>query len=352
MFALTGKTFTSFIVMVASSGIVVILFMMNPSPYHSKNGFKRNRLTNALVVTNNISVPDEVQRICGLSENSIYFTTKRLGQLYRWNMSVNAFQVLSVVDTVPSKTLQEFSFTQVYGSEVCIYGYNIPAIFRYSLLSNGYRAHSLPKGGFSSALMLDTGVFIFRKLRQGGKDLSFVKFNAAHNSWKWERDLSEYRNDGGLSTDGMLRYDSTTHCLVYLNYFRNSYIFFDTNLVKKGQGTTIDTFIHYRFQLSKRGDSNRFTNAGPDLLVNKDCQAYEGMLFVKSAIKSDNESSEDFGENDAIDLYAYLTGSYLGTMYVPRHHGQSFTDFRVFQNHLYLLYPGKLFHFKMSLKNL
>jgi hypothetical protein len=109
--------------------------------------------------------------------------------------------------------------------------------------------------------------------------------------------------------------------LFYAHFLNEQVVSVSRRFKSTAADGTIDTFSEYQLK-GKRlaGSKNKsfFTQAKPPRFVNYACCAYNGILYVNSRIKADNETENDFDKNSVIDLYAIQNGSYKGSFYVPK----------------------------------
>ncbi len=88
----------------------------------------------------------------------------------------------------------------------------------------------------------------------------------------------------------MLTYDKSLRRVIYLYYYRNQFITFDTNLKLISTGRTIDTNSVAKISIAEIASTKTTTLAAPPLLVNKNCCADNGKLYIQSGLISNNEN--------------------------------------------------------------
>jgi hypothetical protein len=304
------------------SAIIIITVLVKTAPLPNKilNGFDRTiHATNFLLPLGNMPA-DSVQLISGATKTQLFFTTADptiiLCTDYHLQHPKRIKLALSkgLIDS-----LQTYFYTTIDSPFVHIFGYNMPAIITLPLSGGNTQVFRLPPGGFSKAYPITPDQFILRKLDRKIADQQFLKVNTTTNDIIFEKNLSTLHQDGGMSTDGTLVYDTTSRKLIYTNFYNNQFFTFDTSLQKIKDGHTIDTSTHFRFQLSDATARNEhvFTSQGPDEMVNNTSFVYKGKLFVHSLLKGDHEADGKFDNNTVIDKYDINTTQYLGSFYLP-----------------------------------
>ncbi|SFW73282.1 hypothetical protein [Chitinophaga sancti] len=305
------------------SAIIIVTFLVQSAPLPNKvrNGFDRTILpASFLTPLGNMPTGDSIQLVSGATPTQIFLSTTDptliLSTDYHFKQSKRIKLALSkgLIDS-----LQRYFFTIIDSPFVHIYAYNLPAIITLPLSGGPAQVFRLPPGGYSKAYAIAPDQFILRKLDRKISDQQFLKVNTSTSEITVEKNLSTLHQDGGMSTDGSLTYDTTGKKLVYTYFYLNQYFSFDTSLQKLQEGHTIDTSTHSRFQLAEATarNENVLTRQGPDQLVNNTSFVYNGKLFIHSLLKGDHEQAGKFSSNSAIDKYDLHTNQYQGSFYLP-----------------------------------
>jgi len=173
-------------------------------------------------------------------------------------------------------------------------------------------------------------------LRQAGDSL------APHN------DILQKQVDGIFCTDGTLSYDAAMGKLVYVYNYRNQLIYMDTALQVLYRGRTIDTISQVKLKVDTIRSENKVTISSPPLTVNKQTCISNGLLFIHSALKANNEDTRSFDRASVIDVYNLNSnGKYLCSFYLPDYMGKKIRDFRVVNDHLVAQYDHWLYIYKL-----
>ncbi|HTR28671.1 MAG TPA: hypothetical protein VMH27_05345 [Puia sp.] len=158
----------------------------------------------------------------------------------------------------------------------------------------------------------------------------------------------EKQQDGIFSTDGMLAYDDSSKRVVYVYFYRNRVSCFDTSLNLLYRSRTIDTISHAQLTLGRLNSQGDMTLAKPPLFVNKLICAANGLLFVRSALKANNEEASVFHENSVIDVYWLRDGHYRFSFYLPDFSGNKIRSFRVIGHRLLAIYDRYLYSYHLE----
>ena len=119
-------------------------------------------------------------------------------------------------------------------------------------------------------------------------------------------------NSDIFAYDGVLNYDRTIKQVSYVNYYCNGITRFDEEFNKLNRYSTVDTMSSPKVSVAHL--ENSVTNSAPPRVINKTSSLHDGMLFVQSALKADNEKSGIFENNTVIDMYG---NEYRGSFYLP-----------------------------------
>lgn len=335
--------------------IVVTLVYTAPSPNKQLNGFRRQYLqTGPLKPYTAIPTHDAILDIAGVSDTSFYFSTTDPA-----TMLVTSLEPGSRTDTFQIALRQSlkdsmgtYFFTEVNNGDFFVYAYNIPAISktgRTTAATAGEYA-TFPAGGFSQAHVLrDSKHIMLRKLDLKKKDQFFMRVTLDGDSILSEKGLSALHGDGGMSTDGSLNYDRATGLFIYLYYYSNRYVTFDSAMHLVSEGTTIDTFTVSRFSLSSSMANKRvYMNQGPDQMVNGFSCAHNGVLFVQAKLKADNDDDRLFHEHSIIDQYDLRTNRYKGSIYLDISPKEKINQLFVHENKLLVHCTDSVYSIKIN----
>lgn len=308
------------ILLLSAVGITFFLVKTAPLPNKTLNGFDRTILADIITPLSNMPNGDSIHSLSGATASQLFFSTADPGIFVSTDYRLLHPRTIKLqLSKGLRDSLQTFFYSAVDSPFIHIYGYNMPAIINIPMFKGAAAVYRLSAGGFSKAVHLAHDQFVLRKLDRKISDQQFIKVNTTTNNIITEKDLSVQHQDGGMSTDGQLHYDTTTGQLTYLYYYSNQFFSFDTTFKLLRKGHTIDTFASSRFQLSAT-DANKkhvFTSQGPDQMINRSSCIYNGRLFVQSLLKGDHENENDFRNNTPVDMYDLSNGKYLGSFYIP-----------------------------------
>jgi hypothetical protein len=174
--------------------------------------------------------------------------------------------------------------------------------------------------------------------------LLFIKIKTDPIEQLITKDLSRNKEESGFAGDGLLKYDPTTRQLVYCHFYQSQILLLDTNFNLSYRLHTIDTF-NRSFTTGdqiKKGKTTKYTTTSPRYVISSNMAVADGIAYIESKIKSDNEVLSDFRQNSVIDLYNLKSKQYLSSFYIPKRKKEQVIDFAVAYGKLYVLYNDRI----------
>lgn len=327
--------------MLLAIGIIAILTLLSPSGLTKEHLFARTFYTSSLSKINSINIRQSLRSICPSSGKAIYFETEVPGKIFKTNAFLQEATWLNL-GLKSNDTIASLFETYIDSPKIYIAAGNVPAILQFSTDPRASRYEHLLKTTFSHATMTGKINYVLRAYKHisSGWEQIFVKENLEDKTRTEERFALEQSGDAGFSTDGLLRYDDTSHRILFLFHYRSSFICMDTTLNLIYRAPTIDsntTTVVTTGTLSN-GNESIITNTSPLRDINLQCCVNNGLLFNVSKEKASNESSYKFKHNTVVDVYNVYKGSYKGSFYIPFYEGEKMIDLKVTFPHLIVLY--------------
>ena len=309
----------------------------------SKNGFKRKISKTSLRVVKAIKKPVDFTGISAITNDCIFFHTSTPGKLVITDHYLSNRRSVSIQYSSGEKTASLF-YTLIDSPHVYLLAGNNGTIAHAMFNDKNFYNYSFKLPVFTRAVFIPPLTFIIRgcdtfSLRP---DQIFMKINTASGTIQRENNISVKTGDAGITTDGLLHYDSSSHLLTYTFFYNNNFTCFDTNLHIVYKAHTIDTTNTYQVRTGSIGTTNEkiYTNTAPSRIVNWESDVDNGRLYINSRMKADNESIHFFNNNSVIDVYDIATGAYQESFYVPYYKGEKMESFKVINNELVALYKS------------
>jgi hypothetical protein len=205
---------------------------------------------------------------------------------------------------------------------VHLYANNLSAILSSRLDDTTIRRIALPTRLFTAIVPLSAHSLVLRAFDSSGDRQTIKKLITGMAGPVRETAIMESTGDAGFSADGMLRYDSSTHHLLYLHFYQNRFFCLDTNLNLLYTAKTIDTtntnpVLTRTFARQNKGS---LMPAVPLHIINRAAVTDGRYIYILSTLKADNENPPDFEKNAVVDVYALCNGAYRRSFYIPNLH--------------------------------
>lgn len=327
--------------MLLAIAIVAGLTLYSLKPIDQKNGFERQFINNNVKLLSVAETKNEITAIAGYTNKSVYFQTNSPDKIYatNWTLKKGKYFILNL----PTNDMINSRFTcSVDSPTIYLFAGNWPGIFKTDLLSGNTTGYRFPNGLYTRNVIISVNSFVLRAFDSTVKTLDqiFIKGDPSAGVIYRGKIITEVKNDMGISTDGLLHYDSSNHYLAYVLFYTNQFYVLDTTLHLVYTARTIDTLN--TFQIKVEGNISKddviYTNTSPSRFINMESCVNDGFLYNYSLIQADNETSSTFKKNCDIDVYELKDGSYKGSFYIPSYKKEKIQRFIVFQNSIIALY--------------
>ena len=307
----------------------------------NNNGFNRKIENVSLPRISWIKKPQNITSISTVTKDHIYFQTTIPGKLIIVDHHLTDPQCVSIPYPSDQKTASLF-YTIIDSPGIYLLAGNKGTIAHANLHNKTFYNYSFKLPVFTRTVFIPPATFIIRGYETSSikPDQVFMKINTASSLLQREKNLSEKKRDAGITTDGLLQYDSSVHLLIYTFFYSNNIICFDTSLQLIYKAHTIDTTNAYQIQTGSIGTETEkvFTNTMPSRIVNWESDVSDGKLYINSWMKADNESIPQFNNNSVIDVYDIISGAYKKSFYVPFFRGEKMESFKVYKNEVIAIY--------------
>jgi len=331
-----------FITMACAVTLVVSLAWYSDYRSPKLNGFTRHFPGTTPLLTHTLSSRYTITAVAGFTATSIYFQTLNPALILRANHQLGDTSYIFLPVDSFYRTATNFEY-QIDSPNIYLFARNVPAIYKWDLVSKKKISQSYTSRIFTRSLVLEPNRFFLRGFDSSIKipGQIFLKGSFQQGVTYRESKLIPPHKDLGMPTDGILLRDQNTDRLVYVFFYKNSYLVLDTNFNLSGQGETIDPVDSALLKVGggiKEGKTFGYTNTSPKRIVNIESCISDGILYNNSLIKADNESNHTFASNNAIDMYDLKTYLYRGSLDIPLLNEAKISRFKVFQHDLVAIF--------------
>lgn len=294
---------------------MAMLVKVSPDINKQNHGFNRNFITQQPTLLKVIPVAKLSKYIAGVTPTDVYFSSMKPGQIERLELNTgNYSSIMVVTNPILLKRLSASCQAEINSPYVRLFDSPSGLIITGNQLTHKMEVHQSPEL-FTRFVSISPDKVFLRKFVNGEKDQSFYKYDLQTEQFYGKMKITDDKTDGGLSTDGELVFDHINRTLAYVEHNSNKITLFDTSGQLLKVSHSIDTFATNLFQTNKFGyqTDGIITNNAPVQFVNQSASFDNGILYVQSGVRSDNQNLSDFNEAVVIDRYDGKDGTYLGS---------------------------------------
>lgn len=327
---------------VLSSGILASIIFMSNKPNDTSNGFNRTFLKAKVNPINKMKALEPIFRVCGFTNNTLFFLTKHPSRLISTDYSLAKQTVVNLSIDVSPQVMAAYDII-VDSPYINIYSGNLSLQITRGITDTTILTKKFHTPLFTRVTSISSSSLAIRGFDTTQTKQLFKKIDRNSGNIIKESAVFSEKNDAGFSTDGMLFYDSINYNLIYVPYYQNGFACLDTNLNLRYMGNTIDTMysnsITTHSMINTQKKSGSLMPTTPLKRINRECTIGNGNLYILSTLKADNEIISDFSENSVIDIYTIGSGSYIGSFYIPHLYNTTPKSIRIIDDILVAVYP-------------
>lgn len=335
--------------MIIAVSSVWLLYLISARPNTVKNGFKRTFIKPNLEIVNTISRNNNIVNIIGRSANHFYFQTKDPEVLAITTQLLDSLHFVSIdisdKEKIGASFHCEIDFPYYY-----VFAGNMRSVIISDLSRQLNTSYFHTNYLFTRAVRLSPSAFMFRGFdtSYAKKDQIFIKQDTAYKV-KMIKNFTERINDAGFSTDGLLHYDKVSGKLLFIRYYTNQFICFDTSFNLVYKESTIDTIKSIKPAETISNKTSKIVSfTQPMQPVNYYSCIDQSFVYNNSTLQADNENDSAFRNNSSIDIYSIKTGKYMGSFYIPAFNSEKLKYFKVYGNALVVLYQKHIVTYKLT----
>lgn len=322
----------SFAIALSGSATVIILFFLSEEEMHRNNGFLRRYPQHPVGDLKGIPLRYNSYYIAGFEKDRILLgnSTAPLHLL-----SVDTSLVKTKEIRIEIEDSKDYPFAsvkvRVQPPDFYLGDGSIPIMYQGS--TSNWKAKTLlrEKNYFSLFEPLGNGNFAVRtNLQSNGQNVLAGITAGQKETMKIYGAALEAKVDGIFDTDGMLLYSQDLKKVIYVYYYRNSFVVAGDNFKSFYEGKTIDTITQVPMDFAYlKGNTEKKFARQPEK-VNRYAATSGNYLFVKSDRLGRYETEEMSRQASIIDVYNLSKDSYEFSFYLYHYGGEEIQSFMVY----------------------
>lgn len=336
----------------APVGLIYILYSFTYQPNKEDNGFKRNFSRLAVIPMDTLPAKLTYGLLCGVTPHNLYVELVRpKNRVLQLGWDLKNARYYSFGLPADEKIWSRLSF-QIDSPRVNIFAGNGPDVFKGDLDSAGHvLEHHYPYPLFMRGFAFADGEYLFRAFDNPGTcaQMPFVLWDPEDNRQIRKINPFTSSNNMGLESDGLMGFDTLTGQIAFVQFYKNGILTMDSDFHLGPFIKTIDTVLHGRTSAgSYREDGDlRFANNTPQFFVNLNADMHDGMVYINSLLRADNENKDGFDAYSDIDAYSLKTHQYQYSIKVPRLNNRKIMSFRILDDKLAACYPDGIVTYEL-----
>ena len=354
-FKLMGKKIRSLLLMVVTSvSLVYFLFVLSKVPNTYSNGFKRNISDSSLLVTTYYrDLKSDECYIAGYTDKSVYVGDyDRPGELLCLNDSFTSFNLIRLSKEADSLPVSVRSFVE--RNRIVLSDRESRRLFEFKPagldgIAQFQEVFKIPP--VNALCPISSSTYVIRSPDSGLRKNSIIKWDQSAKTSKQVNNILQKQIDGFFCTDGILNFDPVSSRFVYVYFYRNQFISFDTNLFVIYRGNTIDTNRFAKIKVSRITSEDSYTFSAPPITVNQQSCTGNGLIFIRSGLLADNEDRQVFGKTSVIDTYNLSNGSYRFSFQLLDFDGFKIKDFAFVNHHIIAIQGHYITYFPFTVSH-
>lgn len=327
LFVLLGST------MVSVSIVLVLFAAVAPQPELS-NGFSRKWTAVSIL-------PDAV---LDLGYNSFYFGGYQHDQIFLGNRTSPLF-VVKCRGNLRDTTEHIISNLSPSVGSNCIFMEEDGTFFLCDRITRHVYSGNVNELRVTNTDSIKTGTDLIYPVSTG----SYLLRSFGHNPVRYHLSKQEnglVRTDTTIikngenalfTSDGLLIANETRSQFIYSYFYRNQFLFLDSNLKVLNTVRTIDTNFTAKLHLTSIKDGQAITISGKPKVINTTTCLHDSLLYIYSKLKADNQSDSSYRASNNIDVYNIFTGAYVGSVALPRYKKAQISSLQIYESKLYVI---------------
>ncbi|MEG1020119.1 MAG: DoxX family protein, partial [Myroides sp.] len=322
---------------VASSAVVVLLFMTSEHIMKRENPFVRRFMPHPITEVKGIELPYNSYYIAGYNKGKLYlgnFTAPLHGLI------INYPQLLTDTLELKMDDIHTYDFSaikwHILTDTVLLNDYTLGTFYRGNQKDRLHREQTRYVPEYSLAVPMSQTRYALRTFNSKKNNVQLSIFDIAKDSvWSTDGNLDEDHQPKDLfSNDGMLLYNSELEKILYVFYYKNKTYVFDRNLENKQVLKSIDTVSTPNFKVEYLVKQQQLKMSEKALKVHKMAATSGAYLYIASDRIGKNESAVNYNTSTIIDVYRITDQTYQYSFYFYHYNNTPITQFQIYDDYI------------------
>jgi len=331
--------------------VIGVLYVLSEDHVHRNNGFVRRYPHHPVTMLKSIPIKYNSYYIAGFDKGRIY-----LGNLtvpshvfstdttltHTANYTIELKNAEHIAFTAPRLSILSHKFYIADGSASVLYGGNLIDWTGDKIWQGSER--------FLQFKPTSPDTFIVSALHNNSIALGLV---SGRSPIQYFPKLLPETTGGIFSNDGLLLYNAEEEKLLYVYYYKNSYLTASKSLGQATPVKTIDTLKISKIKIAKEDNGIKQTIANHAEMLQVQAATSDRYLFIKSKRLGKYEETQMLKEASIIDVYNVSGQTYEFSFYLYHYENEEIKSFEIYGNllvglsdHYLVLYRLQPYYFK------
>ncbi|WP_341843582.1 hypothetical protein [Chitinophaga caseinilytica] len=341
-------------IVVVVTGFMFLLMSITPLPNAANNGFSRNLLSSSsLHEITSYEFVEPLNKIVGISDDKIFLAGDSPTGLLAIDKKSGKTDTIVIRMNIPPDKMVPYCL-EIDSNKLYLHLNNLQVVVSGSFSDDGIKVCSLNTQVFTKSVQISPEQLVIRTFNKDFSEQIFEKISSITGEKSKEKVVEELMDgQGGMSTDGMLKFEKKSGRLFYVEAFRNRFYCMDTGLNLLYKHRTIDTISTNAVGVATEDSGDSTLKLIPGMArknVNRDILLDEKYLYIVSNLRADNQSHSLFNNSVSLDRYQIVDGSYNGSIIINKIRNKAFKSSKIYKDELYALYDGKIVVYDLKTK--
>lgn len=320
---------------VASSAIVVVLFIFSEAEVHRNNAFVRRYPHHPIAKKYDLPIKYNSYYIAGYQNELLYLgnTTAPL-HLLEVNLKTKDTQHIKInIDRkdIPFRSVS----VKLHPPYFFVMDGSVPCIFRGEIGLWEAKLWMKDKAYFTHAIPIDSNKLFIKAINAKTNEATLGLIEKRHDFLVLiDPNLLEKQIDGMFDVDGIMDVSEDKKNLSYVYSYRNQFLIMNSDLELLRREETIDTIRIAQIQLSQRNEQGEIQMKAPPLKVNRTAALHQNLMMINSTRLGKYEEPRMLNQASIIDVYDWKKQTYEFSFYLYNIGQKKVKEFQVYDEYL------------------
>ncbi len=331
----TGILIRLLVIGVASSAIVVVLFIFSENEVHRNNAFVRRYPHHPIAKKYDLPIKYNSYYIAG-HENELLYLGNATAPLHLLEVNLKTKDTQHIKINIDRKDIPFRSVSvKLLPPHFFVMDGSVPCIFRGKIGLWEAKLWMKDKAYFTHAIPIDSNKLFIKAINAKTNEATLGLIEKRHDFLVLiDPNLLEKQIDGMFDVDGIMNVSEDKKNLSYVYSYRNQFLIMNSDLELLRREETIDTIRIAKIQLSQRNEQGEIQMKTPPLKVNRTAALHQNLMMINSTRLGKYEEPRMLNQASIIDVYDWKKQNYEFSFYLYNIGQKKVKEFQVYDEYL------------------